>query len=49
LQLTALERYGLFLEQYPNIEKHVPNYHIASYLGITQQSLSRLRAEKAKK
>jgi CRP-like cAMP-binding protein len=49
LQLTALERYNLFLEQYPNIEQHVPNYHIASYLGITQQSLSRLRAEKAKK
>lgn len=45
LQLTALERYNLFLEQYPNIEEHVPNYHIASYLGITQQSLSRVRAE----
>ena len=49
LQLTALERYNLFLEQYPNIEQHVPNYHIASYLGITQQSLSRVRAEKSKK
>ena len=49
LQLTALERYNLFLEQYPNIEQHVPIYHIASYLGITQQSLSRVRAEKSKK
>lgn len=49
LQLTALERYNLFLEQYPNIEQHVANYHIASYLGITQQSLSRVRAEIAKK
>jgi CRP-like cAMP-binding protein len=49
LQLTALERYSLFLEQYHNIEQHVPNYHIASYLGITQQSLSRVRAEIAKK
>ena len=49
LQLTALERYNLFLKQYPNIEQHVPNYHIASYLGITQQSLSRVRAEKVKK
>lgn len=49
LQLTALERYDLFLEQYPNIGKHVSNYHIASYLGITQQSLSRVRAVKAKK
>lgn len=49
LQLTALERYNLFLEQYTDIEQHTPNYHIASYLGITQQSLSRIRAEKAKK
>lgn len=49
LQLTAQERYNLFLEQYPNIEQHVANYHIASYLGITQQSLSRVRAEIAKK
>jgi len=48
LQLTALERYSLFLEEYPNIEQHVPNYHIASYLGITQQSLSRVRAAIAK-
>ncbi len=43
LQLTAQERYNLFIEKYPNIEQHVPNYHIASYLGITQQSLSRIR------
>lgn len=49
LQLTALERYNLFLEEYHNIEQHVPNYHIASYLGITQQSLSRVRAEITKK
>ena len=49
LQLTAVERYNLFLEQYPDIEQFTPNYHIASYLGITQQSLSRIRAEKAKK
>ena len=49
LQLTALERYRLFIEQYSDIEQHVPNYHIASYLGITQQSLSRLRSELIKK
>ena len=48
LQLTAPERYDLFIEQYPDIEQHTPNYHIASYLGITQQSLSRIRVEKAK-
>ena len=49
LQLTALERYNLFLNQYPDIEINISNYHIASYLGITQQSLSRIRAEIAKK
>jgi len=49
LQLTARERYDLFLEQYNDIEQYTPNYHIASYLGITQQSLSRIRVESAKK
>jgi|TARA_B110000046_G_scaffold99670_1_gene107170 CRP-like cAMP-binding protein len=49
LQLTAPERYELFLNQYPDIEQYTPNYNIASYLGITQQSLSRIRVEKAKK
>ena len=49
LQLTAAERYELFLHQYPDIEQYTPNYHIASYLGITQQSLSRIRVENAKK
>jgi CRP-like cAMP-binding protein len=46
LQLTASERYDLFLEQYPHIEQHCRNYHIASYLGITQESLSRIRSER---
>ena len=49
LQLTAPERYDLFLEQYPDIEQYTRNFHIASYLGITQQSLSRIRVEKVKK
>ena len=48
LQLTAAERYDLFLAQYPDIEQYTRNYHIASYLGITQESLSRLRVEKAR-
>jgi CRP-like cAMP-binding protein len=49
LQLTAMERYNLFLKEYPDIEQSASNYHIASYLGITQQSLSRIRAEIIKK
>jgi len=43
LQLTASERYSLFLAQYPDIEQYTRNYHIASYLGITTESLSRIR------
>ena len=49
LQLSAPERYDLFLEEYPDVEQHTRNYHIASFLGITQESLSRIRVEKAKK
>ena len=45
LQLSSREQYELFVEQHPDIEKHAMNYHIASYLGITQQSLSRIRSE----
>lgn len=46
LKLTASERYDLFLKDYPDIEQYTRNYHIASYLGITQESLSRIRVEK---
>jgi CRP-like cAMP-binding protein len=49
LQLSASERYDLFLEEYSDIEIYTPNYHIASYLGITQESLSRIRVKRAKK
>ena len=48
LQLSAAERYDLFLEQFGEVEQYAPNYHIASYLGITQESLSRIRVNKAK-
>ena len=47
--LNATERYSLFKKSFPNLEQKIPQYHIASYLGITQQSLSRLRSEKIKK
>ncbi|MFL0093398.1 Crp/Fnr family transcriptional regulator [Tenacibaculum maritimum] len=45
LSQSAKERYINFIETYPNIEQHVKNYHIASYLGITTESLSRIRKE----
>ncbi len=49
LSQTAKERYQNFTHDYPNIEQYVKNYHIASYLGITTESLSRIRKEIAKK
>jgi len=41
----AKERYIDFLATYPDIEKYLKNYHIASFLGITTESLSRIRKE----
>lgn len=43
LTLTAKERLNNLIEEYPNIFEQVPHYHIASFLGIAPQSLSRLR------
>jgi len=45
LSQSASERYVNFITSYPSIEKNVKNYHIASYLGITSESLSRIRKE----
>jgi CRP-like cAMP-binding protein len=42
--MTADERYLTFIEQYPAIEQRVAQYHIASYLGITPEFLSKVRA-----
>ncbi|WP_425077485.1 Crp/Fnr family transcriptional regulator [Psychroserpens sp. S379A] len=47
LSQTATERYLDFINTYPNIEKSIKNYHIASYLGITTESLSRIRKDLA--
>ncbi|WP_246035909.1 Crp/Fnr family transcriptional regulator [Winogradskyella algicola] len=42
---SAKERYLDFLSTYPDIEKRLKNYQIASFLGITTESLSRIRKE----
>ncbi len=44
LSLTADERYCTFIEKYPLMEKRLPLKQIASYLGITPESLSRIRS-----
>ena len=43
LSKTAKVRYVEFINRYPSIEENLKNYHIASYLGITTESLSRIR------
>jgi len=43
LKNTALENYRLFLKEYPDLECQIPQYYIASYLGITPTQLSRIR------
>lgn len=40
---TAMERYRWFLENYPDLSGKVSGKHIASFLGITPVTLSRLR------
>lgn len=40
---TAKERYETFIERYPQLLLKIPLGIIASYLGITQSSLSRIR------
>lgn len=43
LQLDAKSSYRLMVERYPNIVKNVPAAHLASFLGITPHSLSRIK------
>lgn len=44
-QHTAMERYQWFLEAYPGLIDQVSNRYVASFLGITPVTLSRLRRE----
>lgn len=42
LQLSAGERYQSFLKTHGHLVERIPQYHIASYLGITPVGLSRI-------
>lgn len=44
-QYTALQRYQWFLQEYPGLIECVGNKYIASFLGITPVTLSRLRKD----
>ncbi|WNH09943.1 Crp/Fnr family transcriptional regulator [Thalassobellus suaedae] len=43
--LAAKEQYLLFREQYPEIEQRIPQYMVASYLGITKEFLSKIKSQ----
>ena len=45
ISLSAIDRYKLLLEEKPQILQQAPLKYIASYLGITDTSLSRIRKE----
>ena len=45
LFLSAKERYLNMLKDYPEYIQRIPLYHLASYLGIERESLSRIRKE----
>ena len=43
--LDAKERYKIFKTTYPRIDQRVPQYMIASYLGITKEFLSKIKSQ----
>lgn len=49
LTLNAEERYNAFLEKYPKIARRVPQYALASFLGMSSEFLSRIRNHKVDK
>jgi len=48
ISMSAEERYLQMIQEYPNIGQQVALRHIASYLGITPEALSRIRNRIAK-
>jgi CRP-like cAMP-binding protein len=49
ISYTAEEKYLNFLNKYPGFATRIPQSMIASYLGITPETLSRVRSLSAKK
>ena len=46
--LSAKDQYLYFKKQFSTIEQRVPQYMVASYLGITKEFLSKIKTELAK-
>ena len=49
LTQSAEERYDLFMEQYPQVAIRLPQYALASFLGMTTEFLSKIRNRKVKR
>ncbi len=49
LSMTAEQRYELFMNKYPQISQRVPQYALASYLGMSTEYLSKLRNNRISK
>lgn len=49
LTLSAEERYDNFMNKYANIAQRLPQYALASYLGMTPEFLSKIRNNKVRK
>jgi CRP-like cAMP-binding protein len=47
--LDAEKRYLILREEFPGLEMKIPQYHIASYLGISPTQLSRVRKTMSKR
>lgn len=47
LSETAEEKYNRFLKTYPECVQRLPQHQIASYLGVTRETLSRIRKQMA--
>ncbi len=43
--LSAKDRYLYFKKQYPKIDQRIPQYMIASYLGVTKEFLSKIKGQ----
>jgi hypothetical protein len=46
---SAEQLYLKFLSSFKNIQKRIPQYYIASFVGVTPQSLSRIRRKLVRK
>lgn len=43
---TAEQQYLAFIQKYPSLEQRIPQHQIASFLGITPETISRIRKQK---